>query len=91
MWLGNFQTLPYLFQSLNITNLGVFTYFLGGGGGWILFQLIDPNLEHTIRIRIKTKGIDMKSKLIGGLKKIFLPKKRRERVRMFQKLGKYSL
>lgn len=68
-----------------------FYLFFRGGGGWILFQLIDPNLEHTIRIRIKTKGIDMKSKLIGGLKKIFLPKKRRERVRMFQKLGKYSL
>lgn len=47
--------------------------------GLDFISINDPNLEHTIRIskKKKTKGIDMKSKLIGGLKKIFLPKKRR--------------
>ena len=50
-------------------------YLFFRGGGWILFQLIDPNLEHTIRIRIKTKGIDMKSKLIGVWKRFSYPKK----------------
>lgn len=47
--------------------------------GLDFISINDPNLEHTIRIskKKKTKDIDMKSKLIGGLKKIFLPKKRR--------------
>lgn len=52
MWLGNIQILPYLFQSLNTTILGILISFRVGLD---FISINDPNLEHTIRISKKKK------------------------------------
>ena len=74
---GKFSDPTLSFSITQYQNFRGFYPFLEGGLDFI--SINDPNLEHTIRIRIKTKGIDMKSKLIGGLEKIFLPKKQKKR------------